>query len=117
MNMHSSWFAGTPEALREQKVDAGLAFLDAKFGAEKVNAIDLERLDISNPRRCALAQVTGEEYHDALTQVSLGKDESVQYGFLSPQPGRTGRYDDDNERLTAIFRRKIQQRRLATSQS
>jgi hypothetical protein len=113
MNAHSSWFANTPEERRESRVNAGLALLDARFGRDKVNGINLERLDIAMPRCCALAQVTGKEYHDALTEVGITKEESAEYGFLSPEVNRTPRYKDDNERLTAIFRRKIRERRRA----
>lgn len=112
MNAHSSWFANTPEERRESRVNAGLAFLDTKFGRDKANSINLERLNTATYQDCPLSQLTGVPYNAALEKVGFtSQEDGTPYGLFSNEA--VGRRIDDFQRLIAIFRRKIQERRRA----
>jgi|GEM_PF-6313476 len=113
MNISTAWFAGTPEAEREKRALAGLALLDEKYGPDKVNAMDLERLDVRWNADCPLGQVSGVGYNAALSQVGLKDDYVAKPLGLYPVGSSELRRTDDAQRLTAIFRRKINERRAA----
>lgn len=48
-------------ATMEQRIEAGVAFLDGEFGKMWVHAIDLDRLNLGDGHRCVLGQLYANE--------------------------------------------------------
>ncbi len=63
-----------------KRVTDGAAFLDTVNSEWKINPLST---DIGNQRVCALAQVKGVIYKDALQKTGISLDDAVRYGFQS----------------------------------
>lgn len=115
MNTDVSWFAGSLQDQLEKKVDAGIAYLDSTLPVGWDRKIDLEKLDVESSYSCPLVQATGmSAWRSAIRQLGLTQEQISDYGFRAPSDFTQStilRVKGENERLTAIWRCKLGERR------
>lgn len=98
--------------LKQRKaVEKGLAFLEEKY-PDCVERFDLETLDMSDRRNCALAQASGLAYGRAADENNLSEQDQTKYGFHSDATTWTGKHKQYS-RLTAAYKELILARRAA----
>lgn len=98
--------------LKQRKAaEKGLAFLENRYPG-CIEKIDLETLDMSNRRNCALAQASGLAYGRAADENNLSEQDQAKYGFFSDATTWAGE-NKQYSRLTAAYKELILARRAA----
>jgi len=91
----------TTSPLLDHRVRAGIALLDESGPTNWRARVDVDKLDLENPRSCVLGQVYGT-FDDGMAALDLSFFEGARYGFVT---GLGLRYDRDSWRnLTDAWR-------------
>lgn len=70
----------TTKVTVEERVQAGLAWVIARYGKDRAMAIDLHKLDLVKSRCCVLGQLEGD-YWEGLRDNHLTLSQAAQLGF------------------------------------
>lgn len=71
-----------------QRVKRGIAFLLTKMSEEELRKkVDLRILSMFSCRRCLLSQAMGKNYWDAVKDLGLTRQQTIDYGFFDDPVG------------------------------
>jgi len=72
----------TSSPLLDHRVRAGIALLDGSGPTNWRARVDVDKLDLENPRSCVLGQVYGT-FDDGMDALDLTFVEAARYGFVT----------------------------------
>jgi hypothetical protein len=88
--MRQLWLSGVhlvpPLPPVGRRIEAGVRFLDVRRGTEWRRSIDMQALDLADPRECILGQLY-DHYDIGLYMLGIDGHDAILRGFNIPLPG------------------------------